>query len=307
MLKVETYKDKSSLITRLTELTENGKYVFRGYSKQDQLLPNILRRNLADQEMALLFEFERSANQYINTSNPVDFMSYAQHYGLATRLLDFTYNPFIALFFSLFMPKGNNYKIEDDKEFYYIQYCDTKSNILIHHVPILNRGDFFEINSMAKRSVELIETVDMMFNKNHDFGTLKYLNQNTAITQFFKIIALKTLFVNPQKYIAENKTKIDKNALFFIDPNQSNQRLVMQQGLFLFPYVLNKNAHINLLNKNTNIIKIPKALREELQSYLDTIGINSYRLMPDLSSVCQAIERKIKDERTRKSTLINNI
>lgn len=201
------------------------------------------------------------------------------------------------------MPKNKNYKIEDDKQFYYIRYCDTKSNILIHHVPIFNRGDFFKINSMAKRSVELIETVDMMFNKKHNFETWGYLNQDTVITQFFKIIASKTLFVDPQEYVTENKTKIDRNALFFIDPNQSNQRLVMQQGLFLFPYVLDEDAHINLLNENTNIIKISKELREELQSYLDTIGINSYRLMPDLSSVCQAVERKIKDERTKASTL----
>ena len=44
-------------------------------------------------------------------------------------------------------------------------------------------------------------------------------------------------------------------------------------------------------------------IRDELQRYLDTIGINSYRLMPDLSSVCEAVERKIRDERVRSSVL----
>ena len=78
MLKTETFNNKSALIARLTELAESGNWVFRGYSKQDQLHPNIIRRKLVDQERELLFEFERSANQYLNTSNPVDFMSYAQ-------------------------------------------------------------------------------------------------------------------------------------------------------------------------------------------------------------------------------------
>ena len=144
-LEMESFDNKSSLIARLTELVESGNFIFRGYSKQDQLHPNIIRRKLVDQESALLFEFERSANQYINTSNPVDFMSYAQHYGLATRLLDFTYNPFIALFFALFMPKGTNYTVPEDKDYYYIRYCDVNANILIHHVPIFSRGYFLKL------------------------------------------------------------------------------------------------------------------------------------------------------------------
>lgn len=300
---IEIYNDKKSLINRLTDLAQNGIYIFRGYSKQDQLLPNILRRNLVDQENALLFEFERSANQYLNTSNPVDFMSYAQHYGLATRLLDFTYNPFIALFFALFTPKSTKYKYEEDKDYYYIRYCNMDTNILIHHVPIFNRGDFFEINSMAKRCIELIETVDMMFNDNHDFGTSDFLDRERAINKFFRTIATRTLDVDSNQYIRQSIDKIEKQALFFIDPNQSNQRLVMQQGLFLFPYTLNEEEHIQLIDSNSGLIKINKGLREELQIYLDTIGINSYRLMPDLSSVCEAVERKIKDDRLKKSSL----
>ena len=64
MFKTEVFDNKSALIARLTELAESGNWVFRGYSKQDQLQPNIIRRNLVDQERDLLFEFERSANQY---------------------------------------------------------------------------------------------------------------------------------------------------------------------------------------------------------------------------------------------------
>lgn len=306
-LEMESFDNKSSLIARLTELVESGNFIFRGYSKQDQLHPNIIRRKLVDQERALLFEFERSANQYINTSNPVDFMSYAQHYGLATRLLDFSYNPFIALFFALFMPKGTNYTVPEDKDYYYIRYCDINTNILIHHVPIFNRGYFFEINSMATKSIELIDTVDMMFNEDYKFDTPGLLDKERAIRKFFTAIAHKTLSLDPEQYIEQNKEKIERQALFFIDPNQSNQRLVMQQGLFLFPYTLDKNEHIRLLDSNTKLIRISKAIREDLQAYLDKIGINSYRLMPDLSSVCEAVERKIRDKRANQSTLFKSI
>lgn len=109
--------------------------------------------------------------------------------------------------------------------------------------------------------------------------------------------------IDSDKYVSDNASKINKNSLFFVDPNQSNQRLVMQQGLFLFPYTLETKRHMELLDNNTGLIKISKDIREELQIYLDTIGINSYRLMPDLSSVCEAVVRKVKDARAKDSSL----
>ena len=154
---VETFNIKERLIDRLTELALAIQWVFRGYNIQEHLYPNILRHNLSDVECELLFEFERYGAQYINANNPIDFMSYAQHFGLPTRLLDFTYNPFVALYFSLFSPKSNGtYKNPDDKDYYYIMYSSIKDNVLIHHVSYFNEGPIFEINSMAQRSVSLI-------------------------------------------------------------------------------------------------------------------------------------------------------
>lgn len=301
-MRIEKFTDKQKLILRLTDLAESGRYVFRGYTKQDQLLPNLMRKNVVDVEKELLFEFERFGNQYLDTSNPIDFMSYAQHFGLSTRLMDFTYNPFVALFFALFTPKNTNYKNAEDKDFYYIRVVNIDDNILIHHVPIFNRGDFFEINSMAKRCVELFETVDMMFNLNHDFGTSSFMDRKQAIFNFFTAVARQS-GCDERHYVEINYKKIDSKKMFLIDPNQSNQRLVMQQGLFMFPYDLNEEHHRDIVNNNSTVIMIHKSLRESLQRYLDTIGINSFRLMPDLPSVCEAVERKVKDKRNSQRDL----
>lgn len=299
----ETFTTKEHLIDRLTELALANQWVFRGYNIQEQLLPNILRRKISDAERELLFEFERYGAQYIYANNPVDFMSYAQHFGLPTRLLDFTYNPFVALYFSLFSPKSNGtYKHSDDRDYYYIRYSSIKSNVLIKHVPYFNDGPIFEINSMAQRSVALINTVNMMFTGAIS-SPLLFENRDKMISAFFKSIAVHTEVDDIDSFSNDNKNKVYNETILFIDPNQSNQRLVMQQGLFMFPYTLNEDEHLRILNSNSRLIKIHKSLRDDLLSYLDTIGINAFRIMPDLPSVCEAVERKVRDSRNSKSTL----
>ena len=297
------FTNKDHLIDRLTELAISGQWVFRGYNTQEQLLPNVIRRNVSDVEDTLLFEFERYGAQYINASNPVDFMSYAQHFGLSTRLLDFTYNPFVALYFALFSPKSNgNYRNPEDKDYYYIRYASTNNNIMIHHIPYFNDGPLFEINSMAQRSMALIETVEAMFS-GQNISSFLFDSPEKMVSAFFKSIAMHTDINDMDAFESDNKEKVSNGAILFIDPNQSNQRLVMQQGLFMFPYTLDEKKHLQVIESNTSLIKIKKDLRDELLAYLDTIGINAFRIMPDLPSVCEAVERKVKDRRSANRTL----
>lgn len=293
----EVFIKRDDLINRLTSLALDNEWVFRGYTTQDQLCPNILRYDLSDVENELLFEFERYGLQYINARSPIDFMSYAQHFGLPTRLLDFTYNPFIALYFSLFSPKSDEiYENPEDQEYYYIRYSSIRDNILIKYIPYLNEDPMLEINSMAHRSITMIGTVKMMFSDTNS-SNLLFGDRDKMIKAFYTSIAWNTEIDDIDTFISDNKDKVYDRAILFIDPNQSNQRLVMQQGLFMFPYTLDESEHLKILDRNSKIIKIHKSLREGLLSYLDTLGINAFRIMPDLPSVCEAIIRKTKDNR----------
>ena len=142
-IRIEASDGISKVIDILTELAIKKEYVFRGYGKQEQLLPGLIRDDTKydNIEINLLRDFERYGSHYFHANTPIDFMSYAQHFGLPTRLLDFTYNPFIALSFALYVKKSNGtYSYPDDKQYYYIRFASTKDNIIFNSLPVSDKS-----------------------------------------------------------------------------------------------------------------------------------------------------------------------
>ena len=169
-------------------------------------------------------------------------------------LLDFTYNPFIALFFAL-------HKKEKEDTYYKIIYCDINDCIKLKND--VNYTSH-QIRNFESRQIS-------------PFEKMKRTSYTNELMSRFRNFGLS------------DKIKI-------VTPNFTNQRIMMQEGLFMLPTTLDKNRHKEIIEKNTNKILINKSIRKEAIQYLDKIGFNSYKLMPDLASVCYAVNKKIIGE-----------
>lgn len=81
-----------------------SRYAFRGLSDAQYALETSLIRlggNFAELEHHLLRNFRKYAHRSVVERDSLwHWLSYAQHFGLPTRLLDWTYSPFVAMHFA---------------------------------------------------------------------------------------------------------------------------------------------------------------------------------------------------------------
>lgn len=99
----------------------SGRRWFRG--QRDHLWglqPGVARKSAHfSEEVTLLKEFKRDAANRTNfrPSDGWEWLTLAQHYGLPTRLLDWTEDPLVALYFACEVPTNSTDDIEDGKFF----------------------------------------------------------------------------------------------------------------------------------------------------------------------------------------------
>lgn len=92
----------------------NSELLFRGQRQDKKLLPKLARLKLNGDikavEALMLDEFKRSSLPLIEfePKDNWDWLALAQHHGLPTRLLDWTYNALVALWFAVESAPKNN-------------------------------------------------------------------------------------------------------------------------------------------------------------------------------------------------------
>jgi hypothetical protein len=105
-------KSLGELMEKLNGELLNKDYIFRGHSCASWKLQSILERVLEGKYESAAKSFEEFALGYfrrrfhlyekstISKKNDLEWLSLMQHHGTPTRLLDFTYSPYVALYFA---------------------------------------------------------------------------------------------------------------------------------------------------------------------------------------------------------------
>lgn len=113
-------RDVVEYLTNIFKL-EQGKWIYRGQSDSLWILQSGINRlnkyvnlNEIDKkiyEQNLLKQFKKRALNFVSKIKPEnewEWLALAQHHGVPTRLLDWTFNPLVALFFAVHGNSGDN-------------------------------------------------------------------------------------------------------------------------------------------------------------------------------------------------------
>lgn len=201
------FEYQAKTITQFSEIQEladsyssQTSVYFRGQQKNWPLLPSIAREqtksSLRESERYMFLKFKEQACKIMGKKSPnndMNWLAVAQHYGLPTRLIDWSQDPFVAFWFAVRKPAINN------KE----------------------PGVFWVL---TPDSVDIIDDLDMR-RPFHGFRTKVFVPNNEIIDE--RITKQKGAFtvhkymVKEARFVALEKNRLLKPKLqkFFINPN----------------------------------------------------------------------------------------
>jgi hypothetical protein len=228
-------------------------------------------------EDEILTEFSKYSSSLVgNISNAFDFISYAQHFGLPTRLVDWTRNPLVALFFAM----------------YYSDRADNDSPRILCLRNLYTMPVYEPIHS--------INDGENSFHYNNPIHDYTLFVRQIQAGNLPKVIidsapVLYGIKDESRQYAQKIHDKEHAKQMIMLNSGYSNARLLAQDGLFYLPRKLDKVAIDQEYSASkVTCIPIDRSWRTDILYTLEHLGITKYKLFFDLASVTESIKENMK-------------
>jgi len=261
-----------------------NQFYFRGYSNYDwHMRPSLGRGNerLIQDEIKIIQEFVKIPSLEkleMKVGNLHELLELGQHYGLPTRLLDWTTNPFVALYFAL----GEKYS---DNSILSIALISRDNSEITN--------DWSEINDIIPVQLTLSDW---------DSKTLGEMD-SLLLSDVEKFEPLKTRVTHPlfpdkfNKFIDEMNDKL----LIKYQANSFNERIKKQDGLFTIHKEV-RTAMPYALFDGIVTIELDSLNKSDVSETLSLVyRINKNETFPDPPDGSSLDEVRKWCEKTRKS------
>ncbi len=255
------------------------RYFYRGCANKNyKLVSGIYRPNEKD-ENYYFHELQVRCPNILGNLRYFNKLTYMQHYGTPTRLLDITANPLVALYFAC------------EKDF------DTDGKVSIFGVKSSDVA--FETSDRVQMLSHLQE---LKKDEQEQLQILSYIylfkgKFPKSTNSKYSDLEIERFYYNIQK---ENNAfereivPLDILRPVFVQANQDNPRILKQDGAFIMSALdLNENDSDNKIRKHViKEIIIPANCKEHIMRELDEICIHKAALFPELDTVSQYLRNK---------------
>lgn len=248
----------STLLSSIKEIkkenrkSDNPVRYYRGHSSINYLLePSVMRNpNHRKNEGAMLRELvTRKPDEFSRCSSALDFLMFAQHHGLRTRLLDISTNPLVGLFFACDgsnSDDGSLYVFSTDRSL--VKPYDSDSVSIVANFARLRRQEQKDILKKTKkylsgrgafvdfqrRIMRRTDGKDLEEIRGYAAAMDSLRIENEAAGRYSDMGRLWTFIKQEKPYFVEGLIDPrDLFRIFIVEPRKLFPRVIVQSGAFL--------------------------------------------------------------------------
>ena len=269
-----------ALSKRYVEAASISKFYFRGVSNTKHLnAPGIYRANLPKEKTENYFfnEIQVRCPAAFSGMKNINKLTYMQHYGCPTRLLDISSNPLVALYFACLGSETTDGKVNI--------FGVLDDDILYEHsdrVQMLSK--LAEFNASDQKQILILSYIHLLKEKFPQSSTGKYVDN--VIERFYHAIK------RDNGAFEREIIPLDLLKPIFVQVNKDNPRILKQDGAFIMSGLdLSEEESNYKINRFlTEQILIPSNVKQSLLKELKRVCINQASLFPEVDQVASYLK-----------------